>query len=97
MPAGLRIYDAQGNVIGDYTSSYGRFIGMIDTAAYPGNSFTDARLASGRPWLIKMFKHNDVSPTTACPINIAASGTTISWQISNPGSRKDCWLIYGVY
>jgi len=97
MPAGLQIFDASGNLIADHTTSYGRYIGMFNTKDYPGNSFTDSRLADGRPWFVKMFDHNDLTATTSCPVNITVSGTTISWTIKNPGSRKDCFIFWGLY
>ena len=97
MPAGLQVFDASGNLIGDVSTSYGRYIGIIDTASYPGNSFSDAALGSGRPWYMRLEKpySGGLYGPIYSAINIQISGTTISWVFQL--TRKDCYILYGVY
>lgn len=96
MPAGLQLFDSSGALLADHTVNYGRYTGMVWTGNYPGNSYYDASLLTGRPWYIKINHPDDVSngPLYSA-VQILISGGTISWLFQL--TRKDCWILYGVY
>ncbi|NDD82997.1 hypothetical protein EBZ38_01765 [bacterium] len=92
MPAGLREYDASGNLIFDTTSKLGRVLGVTTLTGTVDGNLTDNDLTSGTPfWMIV-----SVASFGAEMPAISTTGTLLSWSWSGRGSGT-YKLIYGVY
>lgn len=100
MPAGLQIWDQNGNLIVDFTSRLARVVGVRNIDGNAG-SFFDANLTSGDPFLAFQqqtlwgFVNGDVTR----PIFNVSAGT-VSWSyttgFSGNNQRIKGTLFYGV-
>lgn len=101
MPSGMQCWDANGNLLVDFTTRLSRMLGSqyIDGTA---GSLMDANLAQGEPFAVfqpeQLFNH--ISGDSPRP-NIIISGNTISWSYSPAVNSYHKpikgWMFYGVY
>lgn len=98
MSAGLKVWDASGNLIIDTATRMSRVIGVTFAAAGAVGSITNAGFATGAPYCIALrtspgsgtvFGSDYVSPI------ISFSGTTMDYDVASPAG--DHVLVYGVY
>lgn len=79
MAAGLQIWDANGVLVSDTTSRWGRFLGSFTIPKPTGNasgSITDAGLSTGEPFF---YAYGTQGDWTLMP-NIYPNGNTIQWS-----------------
>ena len=102
--AGLIIYDAAGNIVGDFTTEYGRVLGSVTLVGSSG-SIVDAKFLEGTPWAFPVMSFtNDFSAFSMDPGSSAPatsfSGSTLNWSRGAPASASQeaasCVLWYGV-
>lgn len=96
MPAGLRVWDAAGNLIVDLSTSMGRVLGVqfVNTAT---GSFDHAGLSQGTPFALV----GGEAPATggdpwAWAPSVDVTGTTLSWDFGDRPAGP-AWIIFGVY
>lgn len=89
MPAGIQIFDANGNKTLDYTESLTRISGTICPRTITG-SYTIDNPNNERIWL-DVYSINTTTDSFFgyCPISISINGNTISWTYSTQSSNKD--------
>ena len=90
MAAGLKIWDASGNLIVDLTTRIGRVVAVQAVGANSTGSVTVSQLAQGDPFTA--FLTNVLSGK---PL-VTVSGTTVSWSPDAQGFAAGNILI-GVY
>lgn len=93
MAAGLRIWDASGNLVLDVTT---RLTRIKDVIMLPGNSSGTIDLSSepGEPWFFRGAQAIVTAGYAAYPtVNVV--GKTIVW--STAGNASSSYLAYGVY
>lgn len=89
MPAGIQIFDENGNKTLDYTESLTRIKGTICPRTVTG-SYTINNPNNGRIWLdIYSIDTSTDRFFSYCPISISVNGNTISWAYSTQSSNKD--------
>lgn len=104
---GLRIYDANGNIMLDATSRLTKYLGTLSIGTTDG-SYTDERLREGEFWYatLKLNEYKNcyrIDPETSEFINflpvITRDGNTIKWKYTDSDSdfRTGLTIIYGVY
>lgn len=101
---GLRIYDANGNIMLDATSRLTKYLGTLSIGTTDG-SYTDERLREGDFWYVTL-KLNDYKKcygmknkfTEFLP-EITREGTTIKWTYTESDAtyRTGLTIMYGVY
>lgn len=104
MAAGLRIYDASGNLHLDITTRLNRFVGShVLDGTVPNGAFSDPLLTNGTPFFTFQPQQlwGFVNSNTAFP-TITVSGITISWSYSPSGASSGYLAVsgtvyYGVY
>lgn len=89
MPAGILIFDANGNKTLDYTESLTRISGTICPRTVTG-SYTIDNPNNERIWL-DVYSINTKSefPFSYCPLSISINGNTISWKYSTDNGHAD--------
>lgn len=89
MPAGIQIFDANGNKTLDYTESLTRISGTIYPRTVTG-SYTINNPNNERIWL-DVYSINTTTDRFFgyCPISISINGNTISWTYSTQSNNKD--------
>lgn len=101
---GLRIYDANGNIILDATTRLTKYIGTLSIGTSDG-SYTDDRLQDGEFWYMTL-KLNDykkcygmTNKFTEFLPEITREGNTIKWTYkeSDTTYRTGLTIMYGVY
>ena len=101
---GLRIYDANGNIMLDATTRLTKYIGTLSIGTSDG-SYTDDRLQDGEFWYMTL-KLNDykkcygmTNKFTEFLPEITREGNTIKWKYTNNDStyRTGLTIMYGVY
>lgn len=98
--AGLRLWDANGNLMVDTTSAVGIVLGsgIIGGNTTASGSLVDANLALGVPFAI--ITYVDWSNMLAGVPVITFSGTTLTWQFSatvpTGTTFPATWFLYGV-
>lgn len=101
---GLRIYDANGNIMLDATSRLTKYIGTLSIGTTDG-SYTDDRLQDGEFWYMTL-KLNDykkcygmTNKFTEFLPKITREGNTIKWTYTNNDAtyRTGLTIMYGVY
>lgn len=83
MPAGIQIFDANGNKTLDYTESLTRISGTICPRTITG-SYTIDNPNNERIWLDVYYLY-----WVYCPISISINGNTISWKYNTQSSDGD--------
>lgn len=101
---GLRIYDANGNIMLDATTRLTKYIGTLSIGTTDG-SYTDERLQDGEFWYMTL-KLNDYKKcygmtkkfTEFLP-KITREGNTIKWTYKENDTtyRTGLTIMYGVY
>ena len=101
---GLRIYDANGNIMLDATSRLTKYLGTLSIGTTDG-SYTDNRLQEGEFWWVTL-RLNDYKKcygmknkfTEFLP-EITRQGTVITWKYTNQDTtyRTGLTIMYGVY
>lgn len=101
---GLRIYDANGNIMLDVTTRLTKYIGTLSIGTTDG-SYTDERLQDGEFWYMTL-KLNDykkcygmTNKFTEFLPEITREGNTIKWTYkeSDTTYRTGLTIMYGVY
>lgn len=101
---GLRIYDANGNIMLDATSRLTKYIGTLSIGTSDG-SYTDDRLQDGEFWYMTL-KLNDykkcygmTNKFTEFLPEITREGNTIKWTYTESDAtyRTGLTIMYGVY
>lgn len=94
MPAGLRVWDAEGRLIVDLTSRLGRIIGQIDVGATQSGSVTVPG-GFGQVWVYPI--QNDSMGYTPT-ITLQADGLTFNYAPNPnfPGGARAATILYGV-
>lgn len=89
MPAGIQIFDANGNKTLDYTESLTRISGTIYPRTVTG-SYTINNPNNERIWL-DVYSINTKSeyPFAYCPLSISINGNTVSWKYSTQSIYGD--------
>lgn len=100
MAIGLRVRDETGNIILDYTTRVGKFIGTYQTNGASTGSFTDTRLIG------KQFFYFITNPSGQIGGVVAASNTltgVVNWSypvtasgVAPPSATSDI-MYYGYY
>jgi hypothetical protein len=103
MPSGMQAWDANGNLIVDFTTRLSRVLGTIYINGQSGYT-TDPNIGSsgGQPFTLfqptTLFQH--ISGDAPRPV-IVVSGNTISWTYSGAVNNYHApipgWLFWGVY
>ena len=83
VPAGIQIFDANGNKTLDYTESLTRISGTIYPRTITG-SYTIDNPNNERIWLDVYYLY-----WVYCPISISIDGNTISWKYNTQSSYGD--------
>lgn len=101
---GLRIYDANGNIMLDATTRFTKYIGTLSIGTSDG-SYTDDRLQDGEFWYMTL-KLNDykkcygmTNKFTEFLPKITREGNTIKWTYTESDAtyRTGLTIMYGVY
>lgn len=89
MPAGIQIFDENGNKTLDYTESLTRTGGIIRPRTVTG-SYTINNHNNERIWLdVYSINTSSEYPFAYCPIAISVNGNTISWKYSTRDEYGD--------
>lgn len=94
MAAGLRVWDAQANLIVEYNTRMSIALGSMALADdHAAGSLNVPEFALGTPYVAVMSQQRFKNDGAARKIPTATvSGTTLSWSAGDA-----CYLIYGTY
>lgn len=92
MPAGLQVWDANGQMIVDTSTRLGRIVGVADITTATG-SIIDANFADGAPFWVALPASN-TSPSFGPKFTF--SGTTLSWDFEGR-TVSTHRVVYGVF
>lgn len=96
MVYGLRIRDASGNIVVDYTDRLTRVVGTFATGTSDGETYYDPQ--GGGLWIVALHSFLDVYNGNAPVVTI--SGGTISWKFDplvQPSARESITFLVGLY
>lgn len=93
MPAGLQIWDENGNVMLDTENRVTRVLGSFESGTSDG-SLTSEGFSQGTPWHVRLTPDLGLTPP-----KITVSGNTLSWTFGNVAEefRRSAYVMYGVY
>lgn len=91
--AGLKVWDASGNLIVDVTTRLTRIVNIVQLAARSTGTI-DLSSAYGTPWFRRAYTAVSTGGFASYP-PVSISGSVISWD--NSGSDATPTLVYGVY
>lgn len=95
MAVGARFKDASGNVLGDYTTRYGRILGYVDTGTSDG-SVEDAGLEEAEAiWLTIPYGGSAVGNIRKLP-TVTVVDDTLSWTFGGASLKTACRIWYGI-
>jgi hypothetical protein len=99
MPYGAEFYNASGQLTAEYSTRYGRVLGILSGLAASGN-FEDAGFAQGTPWAASITNDERVGVIWPYSIDdyergtITFAGNVMTWANLAPSARR---IVYGVY
>lgn len=88
MPAGIQIFDENGNKTLDYTESLTRISGTICPRTVTG-SYTIDNPNNERVWLDVYSINTSEFPFSYYPLSISINGNTISWRYCSYDGHAD--------
>lgn len=99
MPAGLQVWDIQGNLILDTNDNLGRFLGFYDEATLADGSISIS-IPSGYTPIFMAIPLGQVKPYQSCA-DVKITNTSITWKYlgnSNKNHKKvPTRILYGYY